>query len=266
VEQLHPEYAASQYELSVAPLGLVGAADRNVLARQTIRAVAQQHGLRVSFSPKVEPDGLGNGCHIHIGLRRAGHNLYAGGDGPHGITPDGGSFLAGVIEELPALLAIGAPSPISYARLVPSHWAGAYACWGRETRESAVRFVTGMKGTEKRAANFEVKSFDASANPYLVAGAVAASGLAGLERGDHLMPEITGDPATWSESEREARGVRRLPTSLEEAVSRLERSRVLLRALGAPLAEKFLTVRRAEIAHAAEQGPDAVVAAARWGY
>lgn len=266
VEQLHPEYAAGQYELSVAPLDLVGAADRNVLARQTIRGVAQQHGLRVSFSPKVEPDGLGNGCHIHVGVRRDGRNLLAGGDGPHGLTPPGASFMAGVLAELPALVAIGNPSPISYARLIPSHWAGAYACWGRETREAAMRFVTGIRGTEERAANFEVKSFDASANPYLVAGAVAAAGLAGVDRNAKLGPEITGDPGTWSDAERQARGVRRLPESLHDAVAALEASPVVLDALGERLADTFVAVRRAEIAHAALQSPDAVVAAARWVY
>lgn len=266
VEQLHPEYAAGQFELSVSPLDLVGAADRAVLSRQTIRGVAQQHGLRVSFSPKVEADGLGNGCHLHIGVRRQGRNLFAGGDGPHGITDDGASFLAGVLHELPALVAVGAPTPISYARLVPSHWAGAYACWGRETRESAIRFVTGTKGTEERAANFEVKAFDAAANPYLVAGVTAAAGVAGLARGAKLPPEITGDPATWSEAERDARGVRRLPASLAEATSHLECSAVLLEALGKPLADKLLTVRRAEVAYAAQQSEEAVVYAARWTY
>lgn len=266
VEQLHPEYAAGQYELSVAPLDLVGAADRNVLVRQTIRAVAQQHGLRVSFSPKVELEGVGNGAHLHVGLRRASRNLFAGGGEPHGMTAEGASFMAGVLAELPALTAIGAPSPISYTRLIPSHWAGAYACWGRETRESAIRFVTGMTGSEQRAANFEVKCIDPSANPYLAAGAVAAAGLAGLQARLELAPEITGDPATWSAGEREAKGVRRLPDSLGEAVEHLERSRVLTAALGKPLLDTFLTVRRAEIAHAAQQGPEAVVAGARWVY
>ncbi|MBO0708557.1 MAG: glutamine synthetase, partial [Candidatus Dormibacteraeota bacterium] len=266
VDQLHPEYAAGQYELSVAPLDLVGAADRNVLVRQTIRAVAQRHGLRVSFSPKVELEGVGNGAHLHLGVRRAGRNLFAGGAGPHGMTGEGASFMAGVLAELPALVAIGAPSPISYTRLVPSHWAGAYACWGRETRESAIRFVTGMTGSEQSAANFEVKCFDPAGNPYLVAGAVAAAGLDGLDAGAELAPAITGDPATWSDAERDARGVRRLPDSLEEAVEHLERSEVLARALGKPLLDTFLTVRRAEIAHAAQQGPEAVIAGARWVY
>ena len=37
-----------------------------------------------------------------------------------------------MLEELPALLVIGAPSVASYLRLVPQHWAGAFRCWGRD--------------------------------------------------------------------------------------------------------------------------------------
>ena len=51
---------------------------------------------------------------------------------------------------LPALLAVGAPTVASYLRLIPSHWAGAFACWGLENREAAVRFVTGPWGTGRR--------------------------------------------------------------------------------------------------------------------
>src|SRR5919106_1728272 len=45
VEQFHPEYAAGQLEVSVATADPVGAADRLVLVKETIRAVAQTHGL-----------------------------------------------------------------------------------------------------------------------------------------------------------------------------------------------------------------------------
>lgn len=55
VDQVHPEYAAGQFELSAGALDPVAAADRNVLVRQTIRALAQRHGLRVSFSPRSSP-------------------------------------------------------------------------------------------------------------------------------------------------------------------------------------------------------------------
>ena len=45
-----------------------GAADISVLVRETIRAVSQQHGLRVSFSPKVLAEGVGNGGHVHLSI------------------------------------------------------------------------------------------------------------------------------------------------------------------------------------------------------
>ncbi len=96
---------------------------------------------------------------------------------------------------LPALSAVGSPSVASYLRLLPSRWAGAYACWGRENREAALRFITGTIGSESSAANAELKSFDLSANPYLVVGAVIAVGLAGVDARRQLPPEVTGDPA-----------------------------------------------------------------------
>src|SRR5262249_50007313 len=53
VEQVHPEYAPGQLEVSIAATDPVRAADLNVLVRQTIRAVSQRHGLRASFGPVV---------------------------------------------------------------------------------------------------------------------------------------------------------------------------------------------------------------------
>ncbi|MET9968052.1 glutamine synthetase, partial [Streptomyces sp. NPDC006356] len=83
VDQLHPEYAAGQFELSVAALDPVAAADRSVLVRQTIRAVARRHGLAVSFAPAVLGQGVGNGGHVHLSAWRDGVNLHAGGDRRH---------------------------------------------------------------------------------------------------------------------------------------------------------------------------------------
>src|SRR5690606_24530202 len=111
VEQLHPEYAAGQFEVSVGVLDPVAAADRSVLVRQTIRAVARRHGLRVSFSPAVSARGVGNGGHIHLSAWRDGVNLHAGGAGRYGMAAAAESFAAGVLARLPALMAVTAPSP-----------------------------------------------------------------------------------------------------------------------------------------------------------
>jgi glutamine synthetase len=264
VEQIHPEYAAGQFEVSVAPNDPVGAADDTALVRLTLRAVGQTHGLRTSFSPSVVAGQVGNGCHLHASLWRDGANLFAGGDGPHGLTPDAQAFAAGVLRELPALLVVGAPSVASYLRLVPQHWAGAYQSWGLENRETALRLVTGTAGHEAQNANIEVKCFDASASPYLVVGAVLAAGLAGLRDGLRLPPEIGVDPASLTVEELAAAGAARLPVSLAEALEQYEASTVLAEALGDSLHETIAAVRRAELALFADAEPDAIALATRW--
>ncbi|MEV6984536.1 glutamine synthetase family protein [Sphaerisporangium sp. NPDC051017] len=256
VEQIHPEYAAGQYEVSVAAEDPVGAADTAVLARETIRAVSLDHGLRASFSPKVLAGGVGNGGHVHLSLWRDGADLMAGGDRRYGMTAEGEGFAAGILSRLPALLAVGAPSVASYLRLVPSHWAGAYACWGLENREAALRFVTGSIGERARAANVEVKCFDAAANPYLALAALLAAGRAGIA-GETLPDPVEADPVT-------VEGVTPLPSSLGAAVEAFEADPVLKDALGEPLIDTVAAVRRGEIALFADASPEEVAARLRW--
>jgi glutamine synthetase len=266
VLQFHPEYATGQLEISIAPRDPLTAADEDVLLRQTIRGVAGRYGMSASFAPVAIVGEVGNGGHVHFSLWEGDRNLFAGGDGPYGMTDRGQAFVAGILAELPALVAIGSPSVASYLRLVPSHWSGPWACWGRENREAAIRFVTGMVGSRETAANTEVKCFDLSANPYLVAGAVIAAGLMGVEEDLRLPPEVTQDPAEYSQAERDELGILRLPESLDEAVSQLEESKLLREAMGEVLFNAFVAVRRAEIDAFAGKSDEEIVAAHRWRY
>jgi len=264
VEQFHPEYAAGQLEVSVAPNDPVGAADDSVLVRQTIRAVSARFGFQASFAPSVVPGSVGNGGHVHLSIRRDGRSLLAGGPGRHGLTSDGEAFASGILAALPELTAVGAPSVASYLRLVPSHWAGAYQCWGRENREAALRLVTGSSGEQDIRANLEIKCFDLAANPYLVVGSLLAAGLAGLRSGGTLPPETSGDPAGVPAGDLADPGARRLPRSLGEATGHLERAAVLREAMGDPLFEAFLAVRRGESELFADLSADEIVARTRW--
>jgi glutamine synthetase len=266
VDQLHPEYSDGQFEVSVAAAPPVLAADRSVLVRQTIRAVSQRYGLRASFSPSVVAGHVGNGGHVHLSPWRGGRNVLSCGHGPLGMTAEGEAFAAGILAALPALLAVGAPSVASYLRLVPSHWAGVFACWGHETRETALRFVTGNTGTAGRAANLEVKCLDLAANPYLVVGALLAAGLHGIDAGLTLPEPVTGDPARFSAAELAERGIARLPTSLEAATDAFTRNAVLRAAMGGMLADAVVAVRRAEAERLRDASPEEVVDALRWVY
>ncbi|GAA5190983.1 gamma-glutamylpolyamine synthetase GlnA3 [Rugosimonospora acidiphila] len=266
VEQIHPEYAAGQYEVSVAAEDPVGAADSSVLVREVIRALSARHGLRATFAPKVLAGGVGNGGHVHLSLWRDGTNLMSGGDRAYGLTGIGESFIGGILTRLPALLAIGAPSAGSYLRLVPSHWAGAFACWGRENREAAVRLVTGSVGERATAANVEVKCFDLAANPYLLMAALLAAGRAGIAEELRLPDPVEVDPAGLDEADRAARGIAPLPGTLSRAVEAFESDPVLAEALGPQLIDTVAVVRRGELALFEGATDEDIVERTRWRY
>lgn len=262
VDQVHPEYAPGQFELSVAATDPVSAADRVVLVKETIRAVTQVHGLRASFAPVVVAGQVGNGCHLHLSAWSEERNLFSGGPGRYGLSERGESILAGLLEHLPALCAIGAPSVASYLRLVPQQWAGPYQCWGLENREAALRFITGTTGWQDTAANVELKCCDASANPYLLAGAVTAVAAATVDKGQVLPDETTADPATLPPGSQPPR----LPRTLAESTDQLAVDELLGAAMDPHLWEAFLAVRRAEMDLFADLPADELVAATRWRY
>lgn len=266
VDQFHPEYAAGQLELSVAPESPVHAADTSVVVRATIRAVGNQYGLRTSFSPKVDAAGVGNGGHVHLSLGRDERNLMTGGSGPFGLTDEATAFAGGILEHLPALLAIGAPSVASYLRLVPQRWAGAYACWGLENREAALRLVTGSRGSEEWAANLEVKCFDLHANPYLMLAGLLAAGTAGLDEGATLPEPVDVDPAALGEETLAERGIARLPGTLRESLDAFAKDGVLGAAFGEPLTAAIRAVRESELELFADASPEEVAAASRWAH
>lgn len=246
LSQLHPEYSDGQMEVSLGVTDPLTAADWHVLFRHTARTISQQHGLRSSFSPVTVP-GLGNGCHLHFSLyQEGGTSLFTGGDRVVDLTPDGEAFLAGVLAELPGLLALACPTVPSYERLQPGHWAGAYQCWGHENREAALRFITGMAGGREQTANMEFKAVDGAGHPYLLPGAVIAAGLHGIEQEMRLPPSCSFDPGSVPASVREEAGIHRLPASLSEAADALAASRILRAALGPLLHDCMVAVRRAE--------------------
>ncbi len=267
VQQFHPEYSIGQFEVSVAPRDPIGAADANLLLRQTIRGVAHRHGLDASFAPVVFPGAVGNGSHFHFSLwDRDGRDVLAGGDGSGGMNAEGEAFVAGVREELPGMIAVTCPSVVSYLRLLPHHWAGAFTAWGHENREAALRFVTGMVGGRETSTNVELKPIDAAGNPYLVAGSIIAAGISGLDRGLRLPPPTSADPAELSEEERAALSIERLPASLEDAIARMEKSAVLREAMGDMLFESFLATRRGELESFHGKDDETLVRAHRWRY
>src|ERR1700722_7528742 len=264
VGQFHAEYGLSQLEVSLGPADAVAAADRQLLARQTIHAAARAHGLRVSFSPLVTLDGAGNGLHLHVSVSRGGENLFV----PAGGLPvgDGARFLGGLLRDLPAIAAVSAPSVPSLLRRRPGYFAGAYQFWGVENREAPLRYVPSSPFIGTDRANVELKASDASGNPYLALAAVLAAGLAGLDDNAELPPPIQENPGTWTDAPRAAGAPAPLPVTPEAQEQALLASKRIGDALGEPLLGAFTAVRRADAAWAADHSPEETVASHRWQY
>lgn len=257
LEQVHAEYGLAQVELSLQATDPVSAADDQLLARQTIHAAAHAHGLRASFAPLVAPEAVGNGWHLHTSLWRKGRNLLANG---------AGGYVAGLLRDLPALMAVTAPSVPSTLRLRPGYFASAYAFWGVENREAPLRFVPGTALLGADHANVELKPSDASANPYLALAVVLAAGLAGVT--EELTPPdpVAEDPGTWSEERRAAAGVVRLPSTPAEQDAALLSSSRISAVLGEELLGAFRAVRESDLKWAAERSTEDIVAGHLWRY
>ncbi len=256
-----PEFAQGQFEVTVPPAGALRAADQAVVVREMARATAWRLGSGVSFSPRVEPDGLGSGVHIHFSLWD--------GDGapvshdpcePGGVGARAAPFLAGIQRHLPALTAITAPTPVSYLRLIPHSWTGIWSNIGVRDREAGLRLcpVFGTDpGAVARQFNFEYRPTDATANPYLSLAMILRAGLRGLDEALD-MPEPTDglDPGEMDERDRADRGIVRLPKSMAEALAALEADEAARSFLPPALLEAYRANKAAELEIAAEWSPE----------
>ena len=252
IEQLHPEYGANQFEISLSPLSPVAAADQLVLTRIVVGRVARRHGLRVSLSPVPFAGSVGSGAHQHFSLADSQGPLFSGGTGAAGMTPAGESAVSGVLRGLPVAQGVLCGSIVSGLRMQPGNWAGAYACWGTENREAAVRFIRGGSG----GANVEVKVVDPSANPYLASAAILGLALDGIRGNAELPPETTIDPAQLSDADRDSAGIVRLYEEQADAIAALDDSALLRGILGGAAIDMVVAVRRLEHDRYASLSPE----------
>jgi glutamine synthetase len=261
VEQAINEYGPGQQEITIRYADALAAADRQVKFRDTVRGVAEvRHGLIASFAAKPFAAGVGSGAHVHFSLWSADgatNLLYERDAGDRVLSELGRRFMAGVLDHLPALVALTCPSYNSYERLRPSAWAGSTVSWGVDNRECSLRVASPFRGREMESTNIELKACDPSCNPYLALGGLIAAGLDGIRRELTLPEPARQDPARMTAAEQARCGVRPLPTTLREALVALEADPLLMPALGDLLGRCLLAVRRSEVEAFDQMSPEA---------
>jgi glutamine synthetase len=262
IELFHTELGPAQQELSIHHADALKAADTVCQVRETVRGVARSFDLIASFAPKPFMDQAGSGAHIHVSLwgtdssEYAGQNLFYDSTQRGGLSQVGRYFIGGVLHHIRALVAITCGSPNSYRRLLPHYWSSAFGAYGFDNREGAIRIPSLFWGREAESINLELKPSDHSGNPYLAIGALIAAGLDGIENKIDPGEPQEIDPGNYSEEERLKRGIRRLPTSLDEALDELENDETLKEALGPLLTTSYVAVKRNESAFFSEETPE----------
>ncbi len=131
----------------------------------------------------------GNSGHMHVSIVDTnGKNLfYRGSEDPDPPYPDlanlsdmGRNFLAGLLDGLPDVMPLVAPTVNSYKRLVENFWAPVTVSWGLEHRAASIRLIAPPTASPK-ATRFEVRVAGADANPFYVLSTILALGWRGVE-------------------------------------------------------------------------------------
>ncbi len=246
-----PEYGPQQFEVTCKPALGLRAADDAVRLREITRSIARAFGHRATFSPVMAEGAVGNGVHVHFSLQdENGRAVGFDAGAAYGMSDRAASFIAGILREMPALVALTAPSAVSYERLQPNRWSASYNNLADRDREAGIRIcpLPMLPGSDPaQSFNFEYRAADAAACPYLVFGALVWAGLEGIR--DKLpRPEPTvGDPGALTAAARKKRGLVRLPQSLPEALALFENSARVKSWMGDEFLSAYITHKKSEL-------------------
>src|SRR5207302_8369049 len=217
--------------------------DNLMTFRDVVKEVALSQGVEASFMPKPFTDQPGSGMHTHLSLFEGERNAFHDPADPMKMSKVGQAFVAGLLAHAREYTAITNQWVNSYKRLFPQALpdriteAPAYVCWGHLNRSALVRVPAFGKPNSARV---EVRSLDSACNPYLAFAVMLGAGLKGIEEGYELPAGAEDNIWTLTDGERRALGIETLPSSLSEAISRMEESELVAETLGEHVFDFFL--------------------------
>ena len=252
-DSIMKEYGPNQYEVVIAPEIGVRSADAAVFLREITRSVARAAGEDATFVPIQDVASVGNGVHIHFSFVDANGDFKTyDPEAPSGMSRMTDGFAAGVLKYMPSIVALTAPSHISYQRLTPHRWSAAYNNLGDQDREASLRICPVTGETPEKIAkqfNLEYRAADAAACPHLALAAVVHAGCQGIEDGLTSPAPTTDDLSLLSPAELAKRGFERLPETLDAALERFSSDKVVCGWFPEDFAAMYLAHKQSEIAY-----------------
>lgn len=216
----HEGGSAGQVEIEVPMGGLLKTADNVMLIKYVAKMVSQKHGKTVTFMPKPVSGDSGSGMHVHQNLWKEKRNLFYDSSAYGGLSDVALSYIAGLFDHAPALLAFTNPSTNSYRRLVPGLGAPTHLYYSVGNRTAAIRVPKYAASEETK--RIEYRPPDATCNIYFCLAAQLLAGLDGIEkkRDAKEFGPIDDDIHKWSPER--FNQVKALPLNLGAALEALK--------------------------------------------
>ncbi len=242
------EHGPGQVEINYSALDGVAASDRGFVFKSTVKEYLATQGLHATFMTKPYKGLSGSCSHFHLSLldKKTGLNAFLDTDAEHGMSRPFRSFIQGVLDHMPATMAVWSPTPNCYRRIRPRTYAPSNISWGVQDRSASVR----VKASRDQQTHMEVRVPSALSNPYLVAATTIGAGLLGLMNERELMPAGSGpkeDDANYA----------KLPTEIDDALQAFEADTALRDLLGEEFVRVYLAMKRQEVARLRDEIPAA---------
>ncbi len=245
VEYSHHEVAPSQHEIDLRYKEAMKMADTAMTYRVVVKETARKNGCYATFMPKPIFGENGSGMHVHQSLFKNGKNVFYDANDQYHLSPEGKSYIAGILRHAPEFVCITNQWVNSYKRLVPGYEAPVYMAWARRNRSALVR-VPMYKPGKELATRMELRCPDPAANPYLAFAAMIASGLKGIEENYTLVAPVEDDIFEMNARQLKRNKIKALPGSLYEATINLKKSKFMKELLGDHLHNALVENKLAE--------------------
>lgn len=228
----HEVGGPGQMEIEVELGDMPVMADNTMIVKYVVKNTAAGAGKTATFLPKPIYQEAGNGMHVHMLLLKDNEPIFYDPEGYSSLSRTAHYFIGGLLKHARSLCAFTNPSTNSYKRLVPGFEAPVTIGYATSNRSAVVRIPAYIRTPMQK--RFELRSPDATANPYYAYAAILMAGLDGIR--NRIDPSENGwgpfDFNLYDLSSEEKARLATLPKSLDEALDALEADQDYLKAGG----------------------------------